>query len=222
MKNKYLSRSKISEKKYRQVLRLFCDDLTAVQIAKSTGVGRKAVNRLLMDLRLRIAAFCEASSPLCGEVEIDESYFGPKRVRGKRGRGAGKKIIVFGVLKRRGKVYTQIVPNASRKALKQVIEERIEPDSTVYSDGWKSYNGLIDWGYQKHYRVNHSANEFARGRNHINGIESFWGVAKVRLAARRGLRAEYFNLHLKECEFRYNMRRKNMYLELLKILREEA
>ena len=192
MKNKYLSRSKISEKKYRQVLRLFCDDLTAVQIAKSTGVGRKAVNRLLMDLRRRIAGYCEASSPLSGEVEIDESYFGPRRVRGKKGRGASKKIIVFGVLKRRSKVIPKLVPNASRKALKQVIEERIEPSSTVCSDGWRAYDGLIDWGYQKHYRVNHSASEFAHGRNHINGIESFWGVAKVRLAAKRGLRAEYF------------------------------
>ena len=112
------------------------------------------------------------------------------------------------------------MPNASRKVLQQVIEARINPTSTVYSDGWKAYDGLIDWGYQKHYRVNHSASEFAHGRNHINGIESFWGVAKVRLAAKRGLRPEYFNLHLKECEFRYNMRRKDMYLELLKILRE--
>ena len=180
-------------------MRLFCDDLTAVQIAKSPGVGRKAVNRLLMDARLRIAAFCEASSPLSGEVEIDESYFRPRR-----------------------KVYTQIVPNASRKALKQVIKERIDPSSTVYSDGWRAYDVLIDWGYQKHYRINRARHEFTSGRNHINAVESFWGVAKVRLAAKRGLRPEYFNLHFKECEFRHNMRRRDMYQELLKILREGA
>ena len=30
-----------------------------------------------------------------GEIEIDESYFGAKRVRGKRGRGIGKKTPVF-------------------------------------------------------------------------------------------------------------------------------
>ena len=222
MKNKYLERSKVSEAKYRRVLRLFCRDLSAVQIAELSGLERKTVNRLLMDLRVRIAGHCEAASPLSGEVEIDESYFGPRRVRGKKRRGAGKKIVVFGAVKRSGKVCTQIVPNASRAALKQVIQERIDPDSTVYSDGWRSYDALIDWGYKKHYRINHSANEFAVGHNHINGIESFWGVAKVRLAARRGLRAEYFNLHLKECEFRHNMRRKDMYKELLKILREEA
>ena len=117
MKNKYLERSHISEAKYRQIARLFCKDLSAAQIAELTGISRRTVNRLLMDLRQRIANYCEASSPLSGEVEVDESYFGPRRVRGKKGRGAGKKIIVFGVLKRKSKVYTQIVPNASRKAL---------------------------------------------------------------------------------------------------------
>ena len=198
MKNKYLKRSKVSEAKYRQVVRLFCDDLSAVQIAALSGLERKTVNRLLMDLRHRIAGFCEKQSPLKGEVEIDESYFGPRQV------------------------YTQIVPNASRKALKQVIKERIDPSSTVYSDGWRDCDALIDWGYRRHYRINHARHEFAAGRNRINGIESFWGVAKVCLAAKRGLRSEYFNLHLKECEFRRNMRRKDMYQELLKILREGA
>ena len=124
MKNKYLSHSKISEKKYRQILRLFCDDLTAVQIAQSTGLGQQSRQPAFNGSQAADCGHCEASSPLCGEVEIDESYFGPRRVRGKKGRGAGKKIVVFGVLKRRSKVDTQ---NASRAALKQVIEARTQP-----------------------------------------------------------------------------------------------
>jgi transposase-like protein len=221
MENKYLARSHISEAKFRQVVRLFCEDLTATQIAELSGLNRKTVNRILLKIRRSIACYCEATSPLSGEVEIDESYFGPRRVRGMRGRGAGKKIIVFGLLKRQGKVYTQIVPNVSRETLKQIVQAKVEPESTIYSDGWRSYDGLVDWGYKKHYRVNHGQNEFARGNSHINGIENFWGVAKVRLAKFRGLRKEYFNLHLKECEYRYNMRNEDMYHELLKILRKD-
>ena len=91
---------------------MFCDDLSAVQIAKLSNSDRTTVNRILMRVRQAIGAHCEASSPLSGEFEVDESYFGPKRVRGKKGCGAGRKIVVFGVLKRRGKVHTQIVPNA--------------------------------------------------------------------------------------------------------------
>jgi transposase-like protein len=222
MENKYLKRSHISEAKFRQVVRLFCEDMTAVQIASLTGLNRNSVNRLLTHIRTVIAAGCEAASPLSGEVELDESYFGPRRVRGRRGRGAGKKVIVFGLLKRQGKVYTQIVPNASRETLKQIVQAKVEPDSTIYSDGWRSYDGLVDWGYKKHYRVNHGQNEFARGHSHINGIENFWGIAKVRLAKLRGLRQDHFKLHLKECEFRYNMRHEDMYHTLLEMLRKDA
>ena len=224
MSNRYQKRSRISDKKYREIVRYFCEDLTATQIANLTGLNRKTINEVLTYIRSCIVRYCDATSPLSGEIEIDESYFGPRRVRGVRGRGAGKKIIVFGLLKRGDKVYTQIVKNASRDVLKQIIQERITGDSTVYSDGWKAYDGLVDWGYKQHFRVNHGKNEFvshANPRNHINGIENFWGVAKVRLAKLRGLRHDRFYLHLKECEFRYNMRHNDMYAEFLKILRKE-
>ncbi len=228
MSSRYQKRSRISDKQYRAVVRLFCQDLTASQIAELTGLNRNTVNNTLTYVRQCIVRFCEASSPLSGEVELDESYFGPRRVRGVRGRGAGRKVIVFGLLKRvengEAKVYTQIVPNVSRSTLKQIVQAKVEPDSTIYSDGWRSYDGLVDWGYKRHYRVNHGKNEFVSNtnpRNHINGIENFWGIAKVRLTKLRGLRKDHFNLHLKECEFRYNMRHEDMYHELLKLLRKE-
>ncbi len=42
----------------------------------------------------------EKISKFSGEIKIDESYFGSKRVRGKRGRGASGKQSVFGMPKR--------------------------------------------------------------------------------------------------------------------------
>jgi transposase-like protein len=143
-----------------------------------------------------------------GEFELDESYFGAKRIRGKRGRGAAGKTVVFGVLKRDDKVYLEIVPNASREELMPIIQGKILEGSTIYTDGWKAYNGLILNGYD-HYRIYHSNNEFARGKNHVNGIESFWSYAKSRLAKFNGFSSNKFLLHLKECEFRFNNRNKN-------------
>ena len=141
---------------------------------------------------------------------------GAKRVKGKRGRGARGKTIVFGLLKRDGKVYTEIVPD-TQKATLQAIKVSIE--SIIYSDGWRGYNGLVDVSYDKHFRVNHGDNEFAIGHNHINGIESFWSYAKIRLVKFRGLSKDSFNLHLKECEFRFNNRSKDIYKILLKNFR---
>ena len=220
LKNKYANRSKISEAKIRQIVKLFSLDLDASQIAKISGLNRNTINRYLTEIRLRISEYCELQSPFSGEVEVDESYFGARRVKGKRGRGAFGKTIVFGIFKRYGKVYTEIVPDCRRSTLQAVIRGRVSLESIIHSDGWRGYNGLVDLGYKKHFRVHHGHNEFARGKSHINGIESFWGYAKTRLSRFRGINKNSFLFHLKECEFRFNNRNRDLYLILLKILRK--
>ena len=220
LKNKYANRSKISEAKIRQIVKLFSLDLDASQITKITGLNRNTINRYLTEIRTRIAEFCERQFPFSGEVEVDESFFGARRIKGKRGRGAFGKTIVFGIFKRNGKVYTEIVPNCRRSTLQGVIRGRVNLKSVIHSDGWRGYNGLVDLGYKKHFRVNHGQNQFAHGKSHINGIESFWGYAKTRLYRFRGMSKKTFHLHLKECEFRFNNRGEDLYLLILKILRK--
>ena len=167
-----------------------------------------------------MAHICERQARMHGVVEADESYFGPQRIRGKRGRGASGKTIVFGLHKRGEQVFTQIVPDCSKAALQRVIRGRVELESVIHTDGWIGYDGLVDLGYEKHFRVRHGQNEFARGATHINGIESFWAFAKQRLRKFHGLKKEKFYLHLKECEFRFNHRHKDMYSELLRAFRK--
>ena len=220
-KNRYANRSRITEAKFRQLVKLFALDLEADQIARITALNRNTVNRYLLAIRERLAQYCEAQSPFAGEIEVDESYFGARRVKGKRGRGALGKTIVFGVFKRNGQVYTEIVPNVSRKTLHSIIRGHVRLDSVIHSDTWRSYDGLVDLGYRKHYRVRHGDNEFATDISHINGIESFWGYAKTRLARFRGIHKSTFYLHLKETEFRFNNRHENLYLLILKIVREK-
>ncbi|WP_133510361.1 IS1595 family transposase [Candidatus Thiosymbion oneisti] len=219
-KNKYFRRSHISEAKFRAIIRYFVHDLPASKIADLSDISRPTINKILLKLRIRMAQVCEDSSPLSGEIEVDESYFGARRVRGKRGRGASGKTIVFGLLERQGKVYTEIVPDASKKQLQAAIRGKASLDSIIHSDGWRGYNGLVDVGYEKHLRVHHGKNEFARGNCHINGIESFWSYAKRRLAKFNGVPKETFYFHLKECEFRFNHREENLYDRILTLLRE--
>ena len=221
IKNKYANRSKISEKKIRQIVKLFSLDLDASQIAKITCLNRNTINRYVSETRERIADYCNTQSPFLGEVELDESFFGARRVKGKRGRGASGKTIVFGIFKRHGKVYTEIVPDCRRSTLQGVIRGRVSLESVIHTDGWRGYNGLVDLGYKKHFRVHHGKNEFVRGKTHINGIESFWGYAKTRLSRFRGIHKKTFLLHLKECEFRFNNRGTDMYSLILKIIRHK-
>lgn len=99
-KSKYVKGAHISERKFRGLARLFSVDLDATQISKLTGPSRNTVNRYLKAIRVRLVAHCDAQSPFSGEIEVDESYFGAKRLKGKRGRGAYGKTIVFGIFKR--------------------------------------------------------------------------------------------------------------------------
>jgi len=98
----------VSEVKFSVIIRYFAHDLPASKIAALSDVSRPTINQLLMKVRIRIAQVCESSPPLSGEVEVDESYFGARRVRGKKGRGAADN----------GKVYTKI---ASKKQLQRAI-----------------------------------------------------------------------------------------------------
>ena len=218
-KNRYFRRSKLSEAKLRQILRYFAMDLTATDCAELSGVSVRSINTIYLRVRERMAEQCEKVSPLGGELEADESYFGPRRVRGLRGRGAGRKTVVFGLLKRGDSVYTEIVPDATKHTLQAIIRGKADIASIIHTDRWRGYDGLVDVGFDKHLRVNHGNNEFARGSIHVNGIESFWSYAKRRMVQFNGIPRHTFYLHLKETEFRFNHRHSSLYKALLSLLR---
>lgn len=107
-----------------------------------------------------------------------------------------------------------------KATLQAIIRGRVASEAVIHSDGWRGYDGLVDVGYAKHFRVNHGSNEFVRGTAYVNGIESFWSLVKRRLQKFNGGPAQTFHLYLKECEYRFNNRNKNLYRELLKLLRK--
>jgi len=217
--NKYYRHSHISEAKFRELIKCFSLDLNAYETSKITNISHVTCKKIFHKLRVYIVKNLISNDKSLGEFELDESYFGAKRIRGKRGRGAAGKTPVFGLLKRDGNVYVQIVQNCSKEELMPIIEGKILEGSTIHTDGWRAYDGLVLNGYD-HYRVYHSKDEFARGKSHINGIESFWSFTKRRLAKFNGLSDDTFYLHLKESEFRFNNRFNNLYDILLKELRK--
>ena len=222
-----LKNSKLSGYQVRKIILCFCADITASQAAVLLGRNRNTINHWYGVFRKSIYRHQETlKESLIGKIEVDESYFGAKRVRGfhgkrKRGRGTSKKP-VFGVFERDGRVYTEIIPDCKKATLQAVIKGKVALDSVIYSDGWRGYNGLVDVGYSKHFRVYHGDNEFARdGHCHINGIESFWSFTKRRLAKFNGVKAN-FELHLKECEWRWKKNAETLSKELWKILKEDS
>ena len=196
----YKRKSRLSHQKQMRLLEYFVAGATARASAEIVGTQANTAISFYMRLRHLIASKLP-SYEFDGEVEVDESYFGGTR-KGKRGRGAAGKVAVFGLLKRGGKVYTAIIPNAKTETLLPIIKEKVRPDSIVYTDTFHAYNAL-DVSDFHHCRINHS-NRFAEKHNHINGIENFWNQAKRHLRRFNGIKPDHFYWFLKECEWRFN------------------
>ena len=218
------NRRRISRQKYTVIFKSFVADITALTASKIAGVNRKTTDRYYSGFRQAIfsdALMERRNINLKNGIELDESYFGPRRIRGKRGRGAGGKIIVLGLLKRKGSVYTQIIPNTQRQSVMPIIRKIVASGSDIYSDGWRSYDALVVYGYN-HKKVKHHENEFARDDGtHINGIESYWSWVKRRLSKFNGIQRSQFANHMLESEWRFN-HRDTLSGDLKKLLRLQS
>ena len=196
MNNKYVNRAKISEAKFRELVRFFSLDLTAIQIAEITGLNRNTVNRYLTEIRRKITRYSDLAAPPSLRV--------PKALMNEN---SGPFSIL--VKESESKIYAEIVSNES-------IDEKSR--SLLGATG---FDMLINIEHHHHMFIGTKSRDQAKHRRKINRIESFWGSAKSRLAKFKGIHSSTYNLHVKECLFRYNHRNEDLYLLLLKILRND-
>ena len=216
--------SKLSNYKIKKILRCLCSDIDATKTSEILGLNRKTINRYFRIFREAIFEKQHQDlSMFFGEVELDEAYFGARRLRGvnmpqKRGRGTWKQA-VFGVFEREGRVYTEMIPNAKSETLRKVIRGKVSVESVLFTDGWRGYSGLLDMGFEKHFRIDKSKSFSNQNGVHINGIESFWSFTKRRLAKFNGVKSNLI-LHLKECEFRWKKDNAEMEKEIWKLLKK--
>ena len=221
MNNKLILSSRISEDKFREILRLFCIDVEAGKVSEIIHVSRPTINKIFDKIRILIAQNCEQNNLLGkSEIELDESYFKAKQNGAIRKLSAKEKIPIFGIKKYEGKVYTQIIKNCSITEIIPIIRQQADKELISSSNVFKTYDSLADYSCKKHYRIKHSENEIALHKNHSGEIEKFWRLFKVRLNRFRGIHKHKFYYHLKECEFRYNNRNKNLYVCMLKLIKK--
>lgn len=218
----YLKQSRLFLEQWYELLYWFVYEFTANKTAKETELPQRLVHRCFSVIRKAITDFEEKEmEKLFGTIEVDETYIGPKfRNRRKRKReylkrmgvvkrGRGAKILqqpVFGMYQRNGKAYIKFVSDVDKKTLQDIIRGKIDLESNVYSDTWKSYKGLQRKGYQ-HEVIDHGNKEYVREEKiHINGIEGFWGYLKERLLKHHGVAKTNLIYYVKELEFRFNNR----------------
>lgn len=179
--------------------------ISAKQLERELGVTYKTAWRMFHQIR---DLMDEDTAPFFGEVEMDETYIGGRRRGTKRGR-PGKdshKVPVAGVVQRGGKVAALVTKDAKKRTLMPIVERKVLPETMVYTDELKSYDGLGEKGY-RHERIPHAEQVYVVGNVHTNTIEGFWSLLK------RGISGVYHSVsekhlqrYLNEYAFRYNHR----------------
>lgn len=197
MNNKYVNRAKISEAKFRELIRFFSLDLNAIQIAKITHLNRNTVNRYLKEIRKKIDTYC-----------VSVSTFKRYNITAEK---EGKNVSFILLIKETsGLIAADLY---SRKGSHEIKKEQ-----WIKLYGNSEYDLLIDMETGSHIYLSGAA-DGGDNRMQINRIESFWSSAKSRLAKFKGLQSSTIRYHVRECEFRFNNRDKDLYQHLLKIIR---
>jgi transposase-like protein len=179
--------------------------VSAKELQRQLGVSYETAWRMGHEIRKYMAAL-DGQGPLDGNVEADETYVGGKR-KGKRGRGAAGKTVVFAMQDRDGALISKVVPDAKGATLKPEIEMHVAKGSTVHTDEFGAYSGLDRKGY-KHKTVNHSAGEYARDGSHVNTVEGWFSILKRSIRSTHvWVSRKHLPNYLREFEFRHNLRK---------------
>ena len=135
-----ITHCKLKKKVQKELLRFFVLQVTARSAADILDIQPNSAILTYRKIRMVISHHLAlaADEVFEGPVELDESYFGGRR-KGRRGRGAAGKVVVFGILKRNGQVYTVVMDDAKSDTLMTVIKQKIMPDSIVYTDSLSSH-----------------------------------------------------------------------------------
>lgn len=219
LKGTRFTQLRISPSQWLSLIKLFELSVSARKAAKDVALSYKtALTAYEILRRTLVEELARSDELLKGELEADESYFGGRR-KGKRGRGAGHKTIVFGILERGGKVSVSIVTDVKAESLMSETVKKVRRGSIVYTDKWRGYDSLMFCGY-RHLNIDHRY-KFKQGKVYINGIEGFWSFAKERLIKHHGISKEKFLYYIKEMEWRYNNREKDLFGVLVDLMLNE-
>ncbi len=213
----YLSGIKIPINRILYLLHLFVMGVPVFRISRVDKISRYGIGRLFNHFRQAIYDKAEKELRelvLSGKLELDETMFGGHR-KGKRGWGAAGKRIVFGMYQRNGKVIFFPIPRRRAKHILPLVDKHTKEGSIYYTDDFRGYVSLVIRG--RHIRIRKEKGRPV-GKNNINGMEGCWSYAKNWLYHYRGVSRDYFHLYLKEIEFRFNNRDKDLFDELVNIL----
>ena len=207
MKNRYFKNARIPERKVRELLNLFCEDLTATQISNISGISRITVNAYLKLIRTQIARYSEEQNPYYQNGRhapvITLKHVGSEAPSSPEN--------FYGIFKAHQAIYTTHIQNVDASWLNNWVRGKVQVEKEMLQhNDLQIFDAIADLGRTKLHRVN-NAEHFIKGKSKIDEIDLFWGILKSRIVKFRGLNTGTTYLHIKETEFRYNNRNADLF-----------
>jgi transposase len=216
MKNKYRKGAHVSERKFREILKLFCEDLTATQIAEASNISRVTINNYLKLLRTQIAAYsAESMQPKYEDAWVSYKSLTEISNTALTANFTGKLLV--GICKKDGNIITERLQNPEFNEVIEWAKGRATDLVTERLNNMAGhYCALIDFNSNSLYKIREKQS-WSDSYCQSDEVEEFWKLLKTRIAKFRGLSGHTLWLHIKETEFRYNNRQVNLF-ELLNFI----
>jgi transposase len=222
MKNRYLKGAHISERKVRELLKLFCDDLTATQIANITGISRITINAYLKMIRSHISLHCEERLSITDRSLLNSPAYAHLMP------AETPVELMAGDVVYKKPLYGLRTDKDNIRAHKIVVPDQQEIYDWLKSAGSRgsekarqydlqSYEAIIDFNNLKLFRIHNGIPRPISLKGPVDDIELFWSMLKARLVKFRGLNGNTLYLHVKETEFRFNHRSQDIFDLLVSI-----
>ncbi len=223
LKNRFARRSKLSERKFRELLNLFAQEYDASHIAEALDISRNTVNAYLRKIRMRLAEHALQTFPLFHDVQSGESIFHILDVRRRRRDVAAASILV-GILRADRSLFIEVQPGRDRDAYRMFLRGRVFVEGTTNLDYWKDFGGRIDLDFDGDGDDGEDGPDMVAAQpcSHpqMETVHAFISFARERLMKFRGVKEDSIRLHLKECEFRFNVHEPGVYPAIRRLLLE--
>jgi hypothetical protein len=221
IRNRYYRRARLSERKFRELVRCFALDLSTSNTARLIGISVRSTNTVFLKIRQRMAEEIERHSifnvmPDSASCNLPEPISPVALSRCK-----GNPPLLFGIHSCNDSVYTELVPYCSSPLLHDIIKGYLDLALVLQSHDWVArYHGLVDARSGQYFPVQWPGSQRQQGDQAMIGSEPFSVFTRRRLQRFMGIPRHTFYLHLKETEYRFNHLNDDLYPGLLALLRK--
>lgn len=165
--------------------------------------------------KLRRAMVNTSREPLRGEVEVDETWIGGEQagLRGSRQLKHRRAALVLVAVEKRGRasgrIRMSVIPDFKAATITSFLTQHVAPGSMIYTDGLKSFSGLIEAGFKHVAKSQPLRSDLRKGAKSAVPLadRAIGNLQQWLIGTHHGVSKDQLQAYLDEFVFRHNRRK---------------